>query len=114
MKITFKTKGIDSINIVNILLNNLVCTSVPSYPGNIEVPIMSYKYTNPIRNNIINYNDTISNLDQTEYENWIPTCNCDKSKYCFAPREHVITGDLTIITNEKLRSLVSKGPKYKE
>ncbi len=65
-------------------------------------------------NYIINYNDTISNLFLTEYENGIPSCNCDKSKYCYAPHGHVITGDLKIINNKKLRSLVSKGPKYRE
>ncbi len=85
MKILFKNKGIDSINIGNILHNKLVRKTIPPYFDNLEVPVISYKYTNSIRNNIINYNDTISNLDLTEYENGIPSCNCDKFKYCYAP-----------------------------
>ncbi len=69
MKIQFKNKGIDSINFDNILHNKLVRKTIPPYFDNVEVPIISYKYTNSIRNNIINYNDTISNLDLTEYKN---------------------------------------------
>ena len=36
------------------------------------------------------------------------------SKYCYQPHGHIITGDLKIIENAKLRELVSKGPKYRE
>jgi hypothetical protein len=32
------------------------------------------------------------------------------SKYCYEPAGHVVTGDLTIIRDAKLRSLVMKGP----
>ena len=36
------------------------------------------------------------------------------SKYCYQPHGHIITGDLTIVENAKLRELVSKGLKYRE
>ena len=36
------------------------------------------------------------------------------SKYCYQPDRHIITGNLKIIVNDKLRKLVSKGPKYRE
>ena len=35
------------------------------------------------------------------------------SKYCYRPHGHIITGDLKIAENAKLRELVSKGPKYR-
>ncbi len=90
MKIPLKNKGIDSINIGNILHNKLVRKTIPPYFDNVEEPNISYKYTNSIRNNIINYNHTISNLDLTEYENGIPSCNCDKSKYFKVSSESVL------------------------
>ena len=34
--------------------------------------------------------------------------------YCYEPAGHVVTGDLTIIRNAKLRALVAKGPSYRE
>ena len=36
------------------------------------------------------------------------------SKYCYQPHGHIITGDLKIIENAKLRDLISKGLKYRE
>ena len=33
---------------------------------------------------------------------------------CYEPHGHVITGDLRVIENARLRELVAKGPKYRE
>ena len=41
-------------------------------------------------------------------------CQCNTSKFCYEPHGHVITGDLMVIGNVKLRELVAKGPKYRE
>ena len=38
------------------------------------------------------------------------SCDCSSSSYCYVPAGHVVTGDLTIIRDAKLRSLVRKGP----
>ena len=35
-------------------------------------------------------------------------------KYCHQPHGHIITGDLKIVENAKLRELVSKGTKCRE
>ena len=37
-----------------------------------------------------------------------------KCDICYEPHGHVITGDLRVIENAKLRELVAKGPKYRE
>ena len=36
------------------------------------------------------------------------------SSFLYKSLGHVITGDLRIITNKKLRELVSKGPNFRE
>ena len=41
-------------------------------------------------------------------------CECSTSKYCYGPAGHVVTGDLNIIKDAKLRSLIEKGPSYRE
>ena len=41
-------------------------------------------------------------------------CDCTNSKYCYGPVGHVVTGDLTIIRDAKLRSLIKKGPSFRE
>ena len=36
-----------------------------------------------------------------------------ESKYCYRPAGHKITGDLKVITDSKIRSIICKGPKYR-
>ena len=55
----------------------------------------------------------LSNLNVSEYLSNSQTCQCKKSKFCYEPHGHVITGDLRVIENAKLRELVAKGPKYR-
>ena len=41
-------------------------------------------------------------------------CNCGSSDFCYGPVGHVVTGDLSIIRDMKLRQLIAKGPSYRE
>ena len=40
--------------------------------------------------------------------------NRSDSQFLYAPCGHIVTGDLNIVRNVKLRDLLSKGPKYRE
>ena len=42
------------------------------------------------------------------------SCDCASSIFRYDPYGHVITGDLHIVQNRKLRRLLEKGPKYRE
>ena len=48
LHIPFTNKGIDAINISNILNRNEVVKEIPPYFKNQSVPIVSYSYTNNI------------------------------------------------------------------
>jgi hypothetical protein len=48
LHIPFANKGIDAINISNILNRNEVVKEIPPYFKNQTVPIVSYSYTNSI------------------------------------------------------------------
>ena len=39
---------------------------------------------------------------------------CSGSKFVYKPLGHVITGDLRIISRRKLRTLIAKGPNFRE
>ena len=41
-------------------------------------------------------------------------CACKQSNFLYQPLGHVITGDLRVIKNKKLRNLIAKGPNYRE
>ena len=45
----------------------------------------------------------------------LPPCNCSGSQlFLYPPCGHIVTGDLNIARNIKLRDLLNKGPKYRE
>ena len=58
------------------------------------ISITCYKYNTPIRNTLFNFNKLVSDLVQIL--SW-----------------HVVTGTLKIISDSRIRKLVSKGPKYR-
>ena len=53
-------------------------------------------------------------MNVSEYFSNPQTCQCKESKFCYEPQGRVITGDLRVIENAKLRELVAIGPKYRE
>ena len=44
----------------------------------------------------------------------LPSCDCANSEFCNPDHKHIVTSDLRLITNSKLRKLLSIGPNYKE
>ena len=79
-----------------------------------EPPIISYTYTKTIANKVFNFSSTLSDLDYHQFHNNPSQCECNTSSHLYQPYGHVITGDLSIIPNFKLRDLIAKGPKYRE
>ena len=112
MKIKFLHKGIDAINLPQLLRSQSVMDKIPAYFKDKEPPIISYQYTNTVANELFNFSSTLSNLEITNYLSHPQHCQCNTSKFWYEPHGHVITGDLMVIENVKLRELVAKGPKY--
>ena len=42
-----------------------------------------------------------------------PSCSCCDSKILYAPCGHIVTGDLNIVRNQKLRDILRNGKKYR-
>ena len=63
IKIPFINKRIEFINLPSIFRDNNVISSIPSYFETTESPIISNKYSKPIRNTILNFNKLVSDLD---------------------------------------------------
>ena len=111
IKIPFINKGIEFIDLPSIFRDNNVILAIPSYFENTESPIICYKYNKPICNTILNFNKLVSDLDieTSSPDSW----DCKYSKFCYQPAGHIVTGNLKIITNSRIRSVISKGPKYR-
>ena len=113
INIYFHNKGIEMINIPRILRSKRVVRAVPGFLGPYVPPMVCYSYTKSISPTILNYKHVVRELDfnvGTEHM----TCNCVRSKYCYAPAGHVVTGNLRILTDFRVRELVMKGPSYRE
>ena len=113
LKVKFENKGLDAINLSNILNNKNVKSKVPPYFKEHPAPIVSYSYTRSIASKIFNYKRTIQSVNIKDFKSKPPLCSCQESQFCYSPSGHVITGDLSIIPNEKLRTIIRKGPKYR-
>ena len=79
-----------------------------------EPPTVLYEYTSTVASILFNFAPALSNLNVSEYLSNPQTCQCKESKFCYEPHGHVITGDLKVIENAKLREFVAIGPKYGE
>ena len=69
---------------------------------------MSYEYTSTVASKIFDFAPALSNLNVSEYLPNPQTCQCKESKFCYEPHGHLITGDLRVTENGRLRELVVK------
>ena len=108
IKLDFINKGIDPVNLPSILRSKSVTETLPTYFKEKEPPIISYTYT-PIASKIFTFSLTIADLDYHQFHNNPSQCECNTSSHLYQPYGYVITGDLSIIPNSKLRDC--KSPK---
>ena len=114
MKVSFSNKGLDAVHLSSILHHKSVKSKIPSYFKDQTVPIISYTYTTPIATKIFNYKQVLQDLSIDDFKSKPPDCTCASSPFVYDPTGHVITGDLSIISNVSLRKMLAKGPKYRE
>ena len=113
LHLKFANKGIDAININNILHNKNVRKTIPPYFKYQSNPKISYTYTRSIASKLFNYRQSLQDWRFTNHDYDSP-CSCSSSQFLYQPAGHIVTGDLNIVDNTCLRDLISKGPKYRE
>ena len=118
--ILFVNKGLDDIHLSKIFRSADVVSLLPeALQTEEDAPTVTNKLDPPIRNKILNYRETVSSLnivvdEDVSFVQNLPSCDCKNSEFCDPRHKHVVTGDLRIISNSKLRKLFSKGPNYRE
>ena len=81
---------------------------MPTYFKEKEPPIISYTYTKTIASKIFNFSPTLLDSDYHQFHNNPSPCECNTSSHLYQSYGYVITGDLSIILNSKLRDLIAK------
>ena len=98
-----------ALNLSNILNQKSVQSKIPPYFEYKESPCISYSYTSSVATKIFNYKTSLQQIDfQSLSQNPLP-CSCSGSEFLYAPCGHIVTGDLNIVRNDKLRDLLRKG-----
>ena len=111
--VNFENKAIENIKLSKILHDKDIIKTLPNIlQDEVNVPLVTYKLDKTIRNKILNYNEVIKTT--TIEENNSLNCDCANSKFCNPSLNHIITGDLRLVENGKLRKLLSKGTNYRE
>ena len=115
LKLKFANKGLDEINLTNILHHKTVMSKIPTYFKEVNAPQISYSYTRCIAPKIFNHKATLKEINADDLLKDPPSCSCNEMpQYIHDPVNHIITGNLNIVTNDKLKELLSRGPKYRE
>ena len=115
--IYFDNKGLQFLRLNRILHEPDVKSKLPPEFREDDSPSIVYSLSSTIRNKILNYKDTVSNIDINNVETFgtgLHTCDCSSSEFVDHNHGHVLTGDLRIIENIHLRELIQKGPNYRE
>ena len=85
LKIKFANKGIDALNLSNILDQKSVQSNIPPYFQNKESPCISYSYTRSVASKMFNYKRSLKQIDFNSLsQNPLP-CNCSGSQFLYAP-----------------------------
>ena len=118
--IHFVNKGLNKLGLSKIFRSEDVVNSLPTdLQGEKDIPFPSYKLDAPIRSKILNYKDAVNSLkididEDVSVVHNLPSCDCSSSSFCDPHHQHIVTGDLRIIENAKLKRLFSKGPNFRE
>ena len=91
-----------------------VQSKIPPYFQYKQSPCISYSYTRSVASKIFNYKASLQQIDFDGLSQNPTPCSCCDSEFLYAPCGHVVTGDLSIVRNQKLKDILRKGPKYRE
>ena len=72
-----------------------------------------YTYSKFIASKRFNHNKVVEELDNDVGIKDMK-CECSSSNYCYSPVRHIVTGDLKLIKDIKLRNMIVKRPNYGE
>ena len=77
--------------------------------------MITYKYDADLGLRFCNHARELKNLNLDKLQMLLSNpCDCKESKFLYGPAQHVVTGDLNIVSDPILRSLFEKGTNFRE
>ena len=114
LKVKFANKDIDSLNLSNMLNQKSVKNKIPPYFQYKESPCISYSYTRSVASKILNYKGSLELINFHSLSQNPTLRSCCDSEFLYAPCGRIVTGDLSIARNQRLRDILRNGQKYRE
>jgi len=114
LKLSFAYKGLDAINLSNILHHKSVKYKISPYFKDQSEPIISYAFTIHIATKIFNYKHVLHDLNIEDFKYKLLNYTHASSPFINNPAGQVLSDDLDIINHTSLRDVFAKGPKYRE
>ena len=113
LKIYFQGKDIEKLK-----LNKIIRKNLKLLPDELNwTTTLIFTRSKTIGSKIFNYKKVVQNVITNNYQpdsiNF-PDCNCDSSPFIDPNHGHIVTNNLKVIDCQELRSLLMKGPKYRE
>jgi len=108
-------KIIDDINLGRIMNLKEVKGTIPVELKGTDNPQIVYKFSKTVGSKVLNYNNILKNTGTLSYQAVQDMqCECEGSEFKHPQLGHIITGDLRLIKDGKLRSICAKGTKFRE
>ena len=111
--INFVNRLVEQIKLKEIILSARLLQAFPvdRNINGFREPCISFQYSSTIRSKVVNYKQAIK-----EVVSCPALCNCSNydNRFIDPHHKHVFTGDLAIVENNGLNSLLRKGLNYRE
>jgi hypothetical protein len=113
--VPFMNKAIELLKLENLLRLSKIRKELPEDIVNDFINYrITYKSNPPISLSTSNYGKFLQNLDNTTVEHILNTpCDCHDSRFLYTPANHIVTGNLEIVSDSFTRMVLSKGAKFR-
>ena len=109
LTIRYVNNFLDETPFTKMLNTSLVKDLFPVKNSNFVEPGISFSRDYIIRTTVLNYRQTIADQNFASFQ---CRCNNYQDKFINQHHQHIVTGDLSIVENQELRSILSKGLNY--
>ena len=114
-KVNFSHKILEEINIQSLYNLKEVRQLLPTQLKTRRPFRKVFTYGRTIGSKILNYNKCLKEAGELTYDQMMSmTCDCESSDFVNSHHGHIITGDLNIVRDERLRKVCSYGTKFRE
>ena len=109
--VQYSNHWIEIINLNGMINSPELIETIPR-DAQKKLPTVVMKLKPTVRGRIFNYKEVVADYTMGQEEDM--ECECDNSRFKDEHHGHVITGNLEIVNDRRLRDLMRKGPNYRE